>query len=68
MTLMTSREARIRICEALGLDASKVRSLRLDVQPDTMAIVIAERYVSDGELAEIVSELQRFELVPKGEA
>ena len=68
MTRIDPVAANVAICEALGLDPTSVRKLRLELAPNSMPVVHAEltlyrdgrRYAIDGVVA---TELKRYRLV-----
>lgn len=64
MAFVSSTAANRLVCEALALDPKKVARLTIDLQPNTLATVTVERYVSDAELREIKAIVRKYALTP----
>lgn len=63
MAIAYDKELGRRMCETLGLDPKKVRSIRLILEPNQAVVATIEFYPDEKEMELIDLELKRYKLV-----
>ena len=65
MTISSSRDFGLELCEVLGLDCKRTKSIHIAVEPDDGVIVSVRLYLLNDEANKVKTILKKYELVPK---
>ena len=65
MAIISARDFSLELCEVLGLDPKKTKSIHIGVEPNDAIIVSVRTYLLNHEADKIKVILKNYELIPK---
>lgn len=65
MAISSSTDFGLELCEVLGLDSKRTKSIYIAVEPNDAVIVSVRLYLLNDEAEKIKTILKKYELVPK---
>ena len=65
MAISNSRNFGLELCEVLGLDSKRTKSIHIAVEPNDGVIVSVRLYLLNTEANKIKTILKKYELIPK---
>lgn len=65
MSIITGLSIGQKICDVLGLDSKKTKSIQIDIEADSTVLVHVVQYLQEEEFGGITEILKEYKLEPK---